>query len=128
VKNSTYEAYLLDLADNAPLGQSVAERGGHGKVLEEAIAMADIGLDQIGQARMLCQHAAPLICGRATENSLANLRNTNEFLNDTLLELPQPAALDDLIPYTQEFFTTAAFESEAIKSGTGLAGAYAGAI
>ena len=51
--------YLLHLADNALiLGQRNAEWCGHGPVLEEDIAMANIGLDHIGQARLLYQHVA----------------------------------------------------------------------
>jgi ring-1,2-phenylacetyl-CoA epoxidase subunit PaaC len=51
--------YLLQLADNAlVLGQRNAEWCGHGPVLEEDIALANISLDLIGQARLLYQHAA----------------------------------------------------------------------
>jgi ring-1,2-phenylacetyl-CoA epoxidase subunit PaaC len=86
-------AYLLHLADNALiLGQRNAEWCGHGPVLEEDIAMANIGLDCIGQARMLYQHAAQLIGGDATEDSLAYFRSAPEFRNYTLLELPHQTA------------------------------------
>jgi ring-1,2-phenylacetyl-CoA epoxidase subunit PaaC len=85
--------YILHLADNALiLGQRNAEWCGHGPVLEEDIAMANIGLDCIGQARMLYQHAATLIGGGATEDSLAYFRNPNDFRNYTLLELPHQTA------------------------------------
>jgi ring-1,2-phenylacetyl-CoA epoxidase subunit PaaC len=193
-------AYLLHLADNALiLGQRNAEWCGHGPVLEEDIAMANIGLDCIGQARMLYQHAATLLGGDATEDSLAYFRSAPEFRNYTLLELPHQtayapsanvprdysititrnflystlmslvwpalqsskdaqlaaiaakstkevryhlrhstdwmlrlgdgtalshtrmqAALDYLMPYTQEFFTASAFESEVVASGVGI--------
>ena len=54
--------YLLHLADNAlVLGQRNAEWCGHGPVLEEDIALANISLDLVGQSRMLYQHAASLI-------------------------------------------------------------------
>ena len=44
--------YLLHLADNAlVLGQRNAEWCGHGPVLEEDIAMANISVDLIGQDR-----------------------------------------------------------------------------
>ncbi|KAG0162831.1 hypothetical protein DFQ28_003257 [Apophysomyces sp. BC1034] len=46
-------AYVLRLADNALiLGQRNAEWTGHGPVLEEDIAPANISLDLIGQARL----------------------------------------------------------------------------
>ena len=98
---STYDAhagqlrpaqYILHLADNALVhGQRMAEWCGHGPVLEEDIAMANIGLDHIGQARMLYQHAAKLI-GNTTEDQLAYFRNPEQFRNYTLLELPHRTA------------------------------------
>ncbi len=46
--------YVLRLADNALiLGQRNAEWCGHGPVLEEDIALANISLDLIGQSRLL---------------------------------------------------------------------------
>ncbi|WP_137895084.1 1,2-phenylacetyl-CoA epoxidase subunit PaaC [Ramlibacter sp. 2FC] len=94
-------AYLLQLADNALiLGQRNAEWCGHGPILEEDIAMANISLDLIGQARLLYQYAAQLKADGATEDSLAYFRDVGEFRNYTLLELPHhgplagPAAAD----------------------------------
>jgi ring-1,2-phenylacetyl-CoA epoxidase subunit PaaC len=193
-------AYLLHLADNALIhGQRIAEWCGHGPVLEEDIAMANIGLDSIGQARMLYQHAAEIIGGGATEDTLAYFRNPQDFRNYVLLEQPHQtafapsarvprdysititrnflyatlmslvwqglqsskdaqlaaiaaksakevryhlrhstdwmlrlgdgtaeshnkmqAALDHLMPFTQEFFTTTDFEREATKHGIGI--------
>ena len=81
--------YLLHLADNAlVLGQRNAEWCGHGPVLEEDIAMANISVDLIGQARMLYQHAASLKGDGATEDTLAYFRDAPDFRNFTLLELP----------------------------------------
>jgi ring-1,2-phenylacetyl-CoA epoxidase subunit PaaC len=85
--------YLLHLADNALIvGQRNAEWCGHGPVLEEDIAMANIGLDHIGQARLLYQHIASQIGGDATEDRLAYFRNPEEFRNYVLLELPHNTA------------------------------------
>src|SRR6201991_3339653 len=54
-------AYVLRLADTALiLGQRNAEWCGHGPVLEEDIALANMSLDLIGQARLLYTHAASL--------------------------------------------------------------------
>ena len=48
--------YLLHLADNAlVLGQRNAEWCGHGPILEEDIALSNVSLDLIGQARLLYQ-------------------------------------------------------------------------
>jgi ring-1,2-phenylacetyl-CoA epoxidase subunit PaaC len=86
--------YVLHLADNAlVLGQRNAEWTGHGPVLEEDIAMANIALDLIGQARLLYQHAASQIGNGATEDTLAYFRNPDQFRNFTLLELPHTGPL-----------------------------------
>lgn len=80
---------LLHLADNAlVLGQRNAEWCGNGPVLEEDIALANMSLDLIGQARLLYQHAAAVAGHGATEDSLAYFRGADAFRNDTLLELP----------------------------------------
>jgi ring-1,2-phenylacetyl-CoA epoxidase subunit PaaC len=99
--------YLLHLADNAlVLGQRNAEWCGHGPVLEEDIAMANIGLDLIGQARMLYQHAAALTGGQATEDRLAYFRGADEFRNYTLLELPHHGPLAATAAADRDYATT----------------------
>ena len=91
---NAHTEYLLHLADNAlVLGQRNAEWCGHGPALEEDIAMANISLDLIGQARLLYQHAATQIGGTANEDRLAYFRNPHEFRNWTMLELPHSLAL-----------------------------------
>ena len=86
--------YLLHLADNAlVLGQRNAEWCGHGPVLEEDIAMANISLDLIGQARLLYQHAATRLGDGMDEDRLAYFRDAPQFLNLTLVELPHSALL-----------------------------------
>ncbi len=92
--------YLLHLADNALiLGQRNAEWCGHGPILEEDIAMSNVSLDLIGQARLLYQLAARLQGNGATEDTLAYFRDVPDFRNYTLLELPHHAAL---VGYAQE--------------------------
>lgn len=82
--------YLLHLADNALiLGHRNSEWCGHGPVLEQDIAITNISLDLIGQARNLYQLAAPLAGPEATEDSLAFLRDGREFRNCLLVELPK---------------------------------------
>ena len=54
--------YTLHLADNALiLGHRNSEWCGHGPVLEQDIAITNISLDLIGQARNFYQYAAQLI-------------------------------------------------------------------
>ncbi|CAN5558248.1 phenylacetate-CoA oxygenase subunit PaaC [soil metagenome] len=99
--------YVLHLADNAlVLGQRNAEWCGHGPVLEEDIAMANIGLDLIGQARMLYQHAAGMLGGANTEDQLAYFRDPGEFRNYTLLELPNHGPLAGSASAERDYATT----------------------
>ena len=80
--------YVLFMADtNLILAQRNAEWCGHGPVLEQDIAITNITLDLLGQARNFYQYAASLINQsarqpiEATEDSLANLRTEREFKN-----------------------------------------------
>jgi ring-1,2-phenylacetyl-CoA epoxidase subunit PaaC len=99
--------YLLHLADNAlVLGQRNAEWCGHGPVLEEDIAMANISLDLVGEARLLYQHAAALAGGGATEDSLAYFRGAMQFRNYTLLELPHHGPLAGTAAANRDYATT----------------------
>ena len=101
--------YLLHLADNAlVLGQRNAQWCGHGPALEEDIALANISLDLIGQARMLYQHAATLLGGGATEDRLAYFRGAGEFRNYTLLELPHHGPLAGTAAADRDYATTIA--------------------
>jgi len=98
LKETLYN-YTLHLADNALiLAQRNSEWCGHGPVLEQDIAITNISLDLIGQARSLYQYAAELINassfptggGRegATEDTLAYLRDVREYKNCLLVEQP----------------------------------------
>ncbi|HEV2354300.1 MAG TPA: 1,2-phenylacetyl-CoA epoxidase subunit PaaC [Puia sp.] len=84
--------YSLFLADNALiLGHRNSEWTGHGPILEQDIALSNIALDLIGQARWLYQHAARL-CNESghgtlvTEDSLAYGRDSWDFRNCLLVE------------------------------------------
>lgn len=94
--------YSLHLADDALiLGQRNAQWCGHGPVLEQDIAITNISLDLIGQARNFYQYAAKLINRNvaqvspggedlegASEDTLAYLRKEREFRNCLLVEQP----------------------------------------
>lgn len=92
--NTAINDYILHLADNALiLGQRNSEWCGHGPVLEQDIAITNISLDLIGQARSLYQYAAERINSDtgdqpATEDTLAYLRDVRDFKNCLLCELP----------------------------------------
>ncbi len=79
--------YLLHLADNPLiLGQRLGEWCGHGPVLEQDIALTNISLDLIGQARLLYQYIASVSGQKTNEDELAMLRYENEYLNLLLVE------------------------------------------
>ncbi|HVZ46015.1 MAG TPA: 1,2-phenylacetyl-CoA epoxidase subunit PaaC [Ramlibacter sp.] len=82
--------YLLRIGDTALiLGQRIAEWTGHAPVLEEDIALANIGLDLIGQARAVLTRAGELEGHGYDEDQLAFLREERDFRNVTLVELPR---------------------------------------
>lgn len=81
--------YTIRLADNALiLGQRLGEWCGHGPVLEQDIAMTNIALDFVGQARLLYQYAATLEQKGRSEDDLAFLRDSWDFRNVLLVEQP----------------------------------------
>src|SRR6201992_2855541 len=93
--NSNRIDYTLHLADNAlVLGHRNREWTGHGPILEQDIALSNIALDLIGQARNWYQYAAGLMnkkgvaSGRpgVTEDGLAYLRDAWDFKNCLLAE------------------------------------------
>ena len=89
--------YILHLGDNAlVLGHRNSEWTGHGPILEQDIALSNIALDLIGQARYYYQYASerinaseiPGAAGRTpvTEDALAYLRDAWDFRNCLLVE------------------------------------------
>ena len=81
--------YLLRLGDTALiLGQRLGEWCGHAPVLEEDIALANIALDLIGQARALLTRAGQLEGLGHHEDQLAFLREERDYRNATIVELP----------------------------------------
>jgi ring-1,2-phenylacetyl-CoA epoxidase subunit PaaC len=104
-------------------------------VLEEDIAMANIGLDLIGQARMLYQHVAAALAptlaaaraslppegafapwggpaalnaGDLTEDHLAYFRDAPQFRNYVLLELPHRTAFAPGVATDRDYAVTIA--------------------
>lgn len=97
--NSNYLIdYTIHLADDSLiLGHRNSEWCGHGPVLEQDIAITNIALDLIGQARNFYQYAAQIINETssggvkgeaASEDTLAYLRDHHEFKNCLLSEQP----------------------------------------
>ena len=85
--------YLLRIADTCLiLSQRLSEWCGHGPALEEDIAMANMALDLLGQARALLAHVGTLEGHDHDEDRLAFLRQERDYFNVTLVELPNGAA------------------------------------
>lgn len=81
--------YVLRLADTCLIhAQRLAEWCGHGPVLEEDIALTNLSLDLLGQARALLTHAGRLEGQGLDEDQLAFLRDEPDFRNLTLVEQP----------------------------------------
>ena len=126
--------YLLHLADDALiLGHRNSEWCGHGPILEQDIAITNISLDLIGQARSFYQYAASILNDGITEDTLAYLRDNRDFKNCLMVELPNGdwahTILRQFLFSTYQFFlyeklvdsadeTIAAISAKAIKEVT----------
>jgi ring-1,2-phenylacetyl-CoA epoxidase subunit PaaC len=89
VQNSAELQYLLRIGDSSLiLGQRLSEWCGHGPILEEDIALANVALDLIGQARLLLSAAAELEGQGRDEDHFAFSRSEHQYRNVTLVELP----------------------------------------
>jgi ring-1,2-phenylacetyl-CoA epoxidase subunit PaaC len=87
IDRTTLVTFLLRLADDhLVLGHRLSEWCGHAPMLEEDLAMPNIALDLIGQARALYQYAAEVEGRGRTEDDLAYLRQEREYLNCLLAE------------------------------------------
>lgn len=79
--------YTLRLADTAlVLGHRLSQWSSRAPTLEEDIALSNIALDHVGQARALYAHAAKLEGKGRTEDDLAFMRDAPAFLNVQLVE------------------------------------------
>ena len=85
--------YVLRLADSdLILAQRLGEWVGHGPVLEEDIALTNVGLDLLGQARLWYAYAGEIEAGLGgtgrSEDEFAYLREGGGFRNLLLAEQP----------------------------------------
>jgi ring-1,2-phenylacetyl-CoA epoxidase subunit PaaC len=94
--------YLLRLGDNAlVLSQRLGEWCGKGPALEEDMALTNVALDLLGQARLWLGYAAELTGEGADEDSIAYLRDAPQFRNLLLVEQPNGSYADTLV---RQFF------------------------
>src|SRR5437588_5904889 len=81
--------YTLRRADDALiLGHRLSEWCGHAPMLEEDMALANIGLDLLGQARELYSYAAKVEGNCNDEDKFASLRDVRQYRNLLLVERP----------------------------------------
>ncbi len=86
---STLVDYVLGLGDDALVSaQCMGWWISRAPELEEDVALANIGLDQLGQARTLLARAGELEGDGRSEDDLAYLRDEREFHNVKLVERP----------------------------------------
>jgi len=93
--------YVLRFADSdLVLAQRLGEWVGHGPVLEEDIALTNVGLDRLGQARLWFAYAGEVEARFAgagrSEDALAFSRDGGEFRNLLLVEQPNGSYADTM--------------------------------
>jgi ring-1,2-phenylacetyl-CoA epoxidase subunit PaaC len=120
--------YLLRIGDTCLiLAQRLAEWCGHAPIVEEDIALTNMALDLVGQARAVLTRAGALeaaLGGDAhDEDQLAFLREERDFRNCTLVELPRgDFALTMLRNVAMAIFLKLLWERLADSSDAELAG------
>jgi ring-1,2-phenylacetyl-CoA epoxidase subunit PaaC len=120
--------YLLRIGDTCLiLAQRLAEWCGHAPIVEEDIALTNMALDLVGQARAVLTRTGSLeaaLGGDAhDEDQLAFLREERDFRNCTLVELPRgDFALTMLRSVAMAIFLKLLWERLAGSSDAELAG------
>lgn len=93
--------YLLRLADSALIqGQRLCEWCGRAPALEEELALMNVGLDLVGQARNWYDYAAELLADGRDADYLAFRRDERAFRNLLLVEQPNG---DYAVTLTKQF-------------------------
>ena len=89
VDKASFFEFLLRNGDNSlVLGHRTSEWCGVAPALEEDIALANIALDLIGQAKLWLEYAGEVEGRKRSADDLAFLRDFHEFRNLLMLELP----------------------------------------
>ncbi|CAG0957249.1 ring-1,2-phenylacetyl-CoA epoxidase subunit PaaC [Burkholderiales bacterium] len=91
-------SYLLRHGDNALiLAQQLAAWTGKGPILEEDLALANVSLDLLGEARLWLSLAGELEGRGRDEDALAMRRDAAEFRNLLLVEQPNGDFADTMV-------------------------------
>ncbi|KHL72034.1 phenylacetic acid degradation protein, partial [Pseudomonas putida] len=122
--------YLLLLGDTALVqGQRLCEWCGHAPAIEEELALMNVGLDLVGQARNWLEYAAELLDDGRDADALAMLRDERAYRNLLLVEQPNG---DFAVTMTKQFFYDAwhyaVLQGLAVSSDERIAGIAAKAL
>jgi ring-1,2-phenylacetyl-CoA epoxidase subunit PaaC len=130
MSDSSSFSYLLRLGDDRlVLGHRLSEWCGHGPILEEDIALANVALDLIGEATLLLKLAGQVEGKGRNEDTLAYFRDSIDYRNALLVELPVGDFAVTIV--RQLFFSVfSLLEMEALQRSTNadLAGIAAKAV
>jgi ring-1,2-phenylacetyl-CoA epoxidase subunit PaaC len=88
MSNDLFDYFVRLGDDRLVLGHRTSEWCGHGPILEEDIALANIALDQVGQATLLLTGAASAENAGRDADALAFLRDELDYKNALMVELP----------------------------------------
>jgi ring-1,2-phenylacetyl-CoA epoxidase subunit PaaC len=125
VRETPLVLYVLRRADDAlVLGHRLSEWCGHAPTLEEDMALSNIGLDLLGQARSLYTHAAAVEAAGHDEDAYAYRRDAPQYRNLLLAEQPN----GDFARTMVRQFLYAAFADPYWRAMTGSADAALAAI
>lgn len=116
--------YLLRLGDDRlVLGHRLSEWCGHGPILEEDIALANIALDLIGQATLYLKLAGETEGKGRSEDDLAYFRDAIDYRNVQMVELPNgDYAFTIMRQFLFDVFSYHVLEKLQSSSNTGIAG------
>jgi ring-1,2-phenylacetyl-CoA epoxidase subunit PaaC len=85
--NEALQEYMLRLADDRMiLSQRLSELCGHGPILEEDIAMSNIALDLLGQAKIYYEKVAEFSSEETSADDWVFFRDEREYLSVQLVE------------------------------------------
>jgi len=99
--NARFECLLRQGDSTLILAQRLAEWCGKAPALEEDIALANVALDLIGQARLWLAYAGETEGAGRGEDDLAYLRDAHDFRNLLLVEQPNGNYADTIV---RQFF------------------------
>ena len=116
MKEELFELLLRLGDDHLVLGHRVSEWCGHAPTLEEDLALPNIALDLIGQARSLYAYAGEVEGKGRDEDQLAYLRLEREYSNLLLVERPNGDFAQTILRQLYFSVFMHAFWREAAKS------------